>query len=50
MDLIIRVDVVVRHRAPVLQLLPRQDDPLLVRWDTLLGLDLLLEALDGVRP
>ena len=42
------LDVVVRQRAPVLQLLPREDEALLVRRDALLVLDLLLHVLDGV--
>ena len=28
------LDAVVGQRAPVLQLLPREDEPLLVRWDS----------------
>jgi len=39
----------IREGAAVLQLLPREDQPLLVRRDALLVLDLLLHVLDGVR-
>ena len=42
------LDVVVRERAPVLQLLPREDEALLVGRDALLVLDLLLHVLDRV--
>uniref|UniRef100_A0A453H003 Uncharacterized protein n=1 Tax=Aegilops tauschii subsp. strangulata TaxID=200361 RepID=A0A453H003_AEGTS len=42
------LDVVVGQRAPVLQLLPREDQPLLVRRDPLLVLDLGLDIVDGV--
>ena len=34
----IRLDVVVRQRAAVLELLAREDEALLVRWDALLVL------------
>jgi hypothetical protein len=43
------LDVVVRKCASVLQLLAGEDETLLVRWDTLLVLDLLFHLLDGVR-
>ena len=43
------LDVVVRQRAPVLQLLARENQALLVRGDALLVLDLRLHPLDGVR-
>ena len=43
------LDVVVRQRAPVLQLLAGEDEALLVRGDALLVLDLALHILDGVR-
>ena len=42
------LDVVVRESAPVLELLARKDEPLLVRRDALLVLDLLLHRGDGV--
>ena len=42
------LDVVVGQRAPVLQLLPGEDEPLLVRRDPLLVLDLGLDVVDGV--
>ena len=43
------LDVVVRQRAAVLELLAGKDQALLVRRDALLVLDLLLHVLDGVR-
>ena len=43
------LDVVVRKRAPVLQLLAREDQPLLVGRDALLVLDLALHHVDRVR-
>jgi hypothetical protein len=43
------LDVVVGQGAPVLQLLAHEDQPLLVRRDALLVLDLRLHILDGVR-
>ena len=43
------LDVVVRERAAVLQLLAREDQPLLVRRDALLVLDLGLNIVNGVR-
>ena len=42
------LDVVVAERATVLELLAGEDEPLLVRWNSFLVLDLLLDALDGV--
>jgi len=42
------LDVVVRQRAAVLQLLAGEDEALLVRGDALLVLDLLLHVLDGI--
>jgi hypothetical protein len=42
------LDVVVGQGAAVLQLLPGEDEPLLVRRDPLLVLDLSLHTLDGV--
>ncbi|CAL9112634.1 unnamed protein product, partial [Musa acuminata var. zebrina] len=41
--------VVVRQGAPVLELLPGEDEPLLIRRDALLVLDLSLDVVDGVR-
>ena len=43
------LDVVVRERAAVLQLLARKDQALLVRGDALLVLDLGLDVVDRVR-
>ena len=43
------LDVVVRERPAVLQLLAGEDQPLLVRGDALLILNLRLDVLDGVR-
>merc|ERR1711967_802 len=43
------LDVVVGKRAPVLELLARKDEALLVRGDALLVLDLGLDVLDRVR-
>merc|ERR1739848_765028 len=42
------LDVVVAEGATVLQLLARKDQPLLVRRDALLVLDLCLDVIDGV--
>ena len=42
------LDVVVREGAAVLELLAREDQPLLVRRDALLVLDLRLHVVDGV--
>merc|ERR1712066_267997 len=42
------LDVVVRQRAAILQLLPREDQTLLVRGDALLVLDLRLDVVNGV--
>ncbi|BAT01542.1 Os07g0489650, partial [Oryza sativa Japonica Group] len=42
------LDVVVGQRPAVLQLLPGEDQPLLVRRDTFLVLDLGLDIVDGV--
>ena len=41
------LDVVVRKRAAVLQLLAREDETLLIGWDALLVLDLGLNARTG---
>ena len=43
------LDIVVRQRPAVLQLLAREDQPLLVRRDALLVLDLGLDIVNGVR-
>ena len=43
------LDVVVRERAAVLQLLAREDQALLIGGNALLVLDLLLHVLDRVR-
>jgi len=43
------LDVVVAQGAAILQLLTSEDQALLVRWDTLLILDLRLNVVDGVR-
>ena len=42
------LNVVVRERTAVLKLLSGEDQALLVRRDTLLVLNLLLDILDGV--
>ena len=42
------LNIIVGESATVLQLLPRKNEPLLIRWDTLLILDLTLDALDRV--
>ena len=43
------LNVVVRERAAVLELLASEDETLLIRRNALLVLDLLLHILDGVR-
>ncbi len=43
------LDVIVRQRAAVLQLLASKDQALLVRRNTLLVLDLGLDIVNGVR-
>lgn len=43
------LDVVVRKRAAILQLLAGEDETLLIRGDSLLVLDLRLHILNGVR-
>ena len=43
------LDVVVRKSTSVLQLLSGKDQSLLIRWDTLLVLDLGLDVVDGIR-
>ena len=42
------LDVVVGEGAAVLKLLSSEDQALLVRWDSLLVLDLGLDVVDGV--
>ena len=43
------LDVVIGEGSPVLELLPGEDEPLLVWGDALLILDLGLNVLDGIR-
>merc|ERR1711907_136198 len=43
------LDVVVRERASVLELLSRENETLLIRRNAFLVLDLRLDVLDGVR-
>lgn len=43
------LDVVIRERPAVLELLARENEPLLVRGDTLLVLDLGLDVVNRVR-
>merc|ERR1719198_2621381 len=43
------LDVVIRKRAAVLELLTREDEALLIRRNALLVLDLLLHVVDRVR-
>merc|ERR1719198_1607430 len=43
------LDVVIRERAAVLELLAREDEALLIRRNALLVLDLLLHVVDRVR-
>ncbi|KAJ0624923.1 hypothetical protein HanIR_Chr01g0048271 [Helianthus annuus] len=42
------LDVVIRKSPAVFQLFTRKDEPLLVRWDTLLVLDLCFHVVDSV--
>ena len=42
------LDVVIAQRATIFQLLAREDEPLLVRRDSLLVLDLALYIVDGI--
>merc|ERR1712167_407913 len=42
------LDVIVLEGAAILELLPSEDESLLVRWDPLLVLDLSLDSLNGV--
>ena len=43
------LDVIVAERAPILQLLPRENQTLLIRGNPFLVLDLGLDVVDGVR-
>ena len=43
------LDIVIRQSAAILELLAGEDKTLLIRGDTLLVLDLLLDVVDGVR-
>ena len=43
------LDIVVRKGAAILKLLSREDQPLLIRRDTLLVLDLALDVINGIR-
>ncbi len=43
------LDVVIRESAPVLELLAREDQALLIGGNALLVLNLLLDVVDGVR-
>ena len=43
------LDVVIREGASVLELLPGEDETLLIGGDALLVLDLRLDVVDGVR-
>ena len=43
------LDVVVRQRAPLIQLLPRKNQPLFALQDARLGLDLCFRGIDRVR-
>ena len=43
------LDVVIRKRSAILQLLAGEDESLLIRRNTFLILDLGLDVLDGVR-
>merc|ERR1712223_2342425 len=49
MESALLLDVVVGEGSSVLQLLTSEDQPLLIRGDSLLILDLSLDVLDGVR-
>ena len=43
------LDVVIRESAAIFELLASEDEALLVRWDTLLVLNLRLDVIDSVR-
>ena len=47
-NLIYLLDIIIRQRTPVLQLLPSEDQTLLVRRDALFVLDLGLDIVDSV--
>ena len=49
LQLRILLDVAISHRAPVLELLAREDEALLVGWDVLLVADLALDRVNCVR-
>merc|ERR1712217_973679 len=42
------LNVVIRKRTSIFELLSSEDQPLLLRWDSFLVLDLCLDVLDGV--
>merc|ERR1719330_214081 len=42
------LDVIIAQRAAILELLPCEDQALLIGWNTLLVLDLRLDIVDGV--
>jgi len=42
------LDVVIRKRTSIFELLSSEDQPLLLRWDSFLVLDLCLDVLNGV--
>ncbi len=42
------LDVVIRECPPILELLPGEDESLLIRWDTFLVLDLGFDVVDRV--
>merc|ERR1712056_21480 len=42
------LNVIVRQGAAIFQLLAREDEPLLIRWDAFLVLDLSLDVVDSV--
>jgi hypothetical protein len=43
------LDIVIRQRPAIFELLAGEDQALLVRWDTFLVLDLALDIVDCVR-
>jgi len=43
------LDIIVSQGAAILELLASKDEPLLVRWNTLLILNLGLDIVDSVR-
>ena len=48
MESALLLDVVITQGAPILQLLTSKDQSLLVRWDTLLVLNLGLDVVNGI--